>query len=229
MSTRTRIATIAGACTALTAIAGSASAVQINYTALPNNGNIANIVQPPVNITVTSPIRNFKYKTVNGVTGVGVSGGAVDGEIDNDESINFAFSEAVNLNMIKVCFLYTDGNFGDVIDEVAKFVTNVGTYTLTATTATSGTWTGPAGTVTNVSIATEAGGASWRIEAPGTGLFGAAVTSLSLQSGWPSTYAKKADFAFQCLDYSRNVPTPGAVALLGTAGLVTISHRRRKA
>ena len=130
---------------------------------------------------------------------------------------------------LHIRFLYTDGNFGDVIDEIAKFVTNVGTYTLTATSATVGTWTGPAGDVTNVSIATEAGGASWRIEAPGTGIFGAPITSLSLQSGFPSTSSKKADFSFQCLDFSRNVPTPGALALVGAAGLLTVSRRRRTA
>lgn len=211
---------------ALVVASQSASAVTIDYTDLPDGANAANLVLGPVTVDVTSPIRNFKYKTVNGITGVGVSGGAVDGEIDNDESIDFDFSEGVYLNTIKVCFLYTDGNFGDVIDEIAKFVTNIGTWTLTATNSTTGTWTGPAGTVTNVSIATEAGGASWEIDAPGTGIFGAGITSLSLQSGWPSTSSAKADFSFENLDFSREVPTPGALACLGVAAMLGLGRRR---
>ena len=223
MSVSVRVAASA----ALVVIAQTASAVVIDYTDIPDGGTAVNLVLGPVSVDVTAPVREFEYKTVNGVTGVGIEGGAVDGEIDNDESIDFAFSEGVYLNTIQVCFLYTDGNFGDVIDEIAKFVTDAGTWTLTATSATVGTWTGPAGTVTNVSIATEAGGASWIIDAPGTGIFGAAITSLSLQSGYPSTYAKKADYSFQNLDFSREVPAPGALACMAAAGLVCLTRRRQ--
>jgi len=214
------------ACAAVVVVSGTAFGVTIDYTDIPQGTNAVNLVLGPVTVDVTSSPRDFKYKTVNGVTGVGVAGGAVDAEIDNDESIDFAFSEGVYLNTIQVCFLYTDGNFGDVIDEIAKFVTDAGTWTLTATNATTGTWTGPAGTVTNVSIATEAGGASWIIDAPGTGIFGAAITSLSLESGFPSSEAKKADYSFQNLDFSREVPAPGALALLGTACIAGAMRRR---
>lgn len=220
------IAVRLAASAALVVVAQSASAVTINYTDLPAGSNAANLVLGPVSVAVTSPVRNFEYKTVNGVTGVGISGGAVSGEIDNDESIDFDFSEGVYLNTLQVCFLYTDGNFGDVIDEIAKIVTDVGTWTLTATSATVGTWSGPAGTVTNVSIATEAGGASWIIDAPGDGIFGQAITSLSLQSGFPSTQSKKADYAFQSLDFSREIPSPGALACMAAAGLVGLTRRR---
>jgi hypothetical protein len=223
MSVSVRVAAAA----ALVVVAQSASAVTIDYTDIPNGGNATNLVLGPVSVAITAPVRQFEYKTVNSVTGVGISGGAVTGEIDNDESIDFAFSEGVYLNSLQICFLYTDGNFGDVIDEIAKFVTDAGTWTLTATSATVGTWTGPAGIVSNVSIATEAGGASWIIDAPGTGIFGDAITSLSLQSGFPSTESKKADYAFQSLDFSREIPAPGAMACMTAAGMLALPRRRK--
>ena len=223
MSVSVRVAASA----ALVVIAQTASAVVIDYTDIPDGGTAVNLVLGPVSVDVTASVRQFEYKTVNGVTGVGIEAGAVDGEIDFEESIDFAFSEGVYLNTIQVCFLYTDGNFGDVIDEIAKLETNIGTWTLTADTATTGTWTGPAGTVTNASIATEAGGASWIIDAPGTGIFGGAITSLSLKSGFPSDHPKKADFSFQNLDFSREVPAPGALACMAAAGVVCLTRRRQ--
>ena len=218
----------AAAFAAVVVAAQSASAVVIDYTDIPQGTDVVNLVLGPTSVTITAePDRNFKYKTVNGVTGVGVEGGAVDGEIDNDESIGFAFSEGIYLNTVQICFLYTDGNFGDVGDEIAKFITDIGTWTLTADTATTGTWTGPSGAVSNVSIATEAGGASWIIDAPGTGLFGAGVTSVTMISGNPGASGSYADFSFQNLDFSREIPAPGALACIAAAGALGVTRRRR--
>jgi hypothetical protein len=232
MITRTNRTAAFLATTVIAALAGSASAATINHTDLPNGSNLVNLSLDGIDVAISAPIRTFKSKTVNGRTGVGIAGGAVDGEIDGgDEAIVFAFSEPVSIDTLSISFLYTDGNFGDVGDEVAKFVTDLGDFTLTATTGTDGTWTGPSGTVTNISIATNAGGGEWLIEATIRnldGIFGGGITSLSLQSGIPSNQSKYSDFSFVSTSFVRNVPTPGAVACAGMAGLLAATRRRTR-
>ncbi len=230
MMSRTHIAAIVGSAATIAMLAGSASAATIGYFDLPNGSNLVNLSRDGVNIAVSAPLRTFKSKTVNGWTGTGIAGGAVDGEIDGrDESILFSFSEGVVVDTLQVAFLYTDGNFGDVGDESASFITNLGTFNLTATTATTGTWTGPSGAVSNISIATNAGGGVWLIEATLRdlqGLFGGPITSLELKSAIPGTQGKYSDFSFVSTSFVRNVPTPGALACAGAAGLLTLTRRR---
>lgn len=223
--------TLAVAAATLTALSGAASAATITHADLPNGSNLVNLNLDGVGVAISAPVRTFKSKTVNGTTATGIAGGAVDGEIDGrDEAIVFTFTEPVAIDTLSVAFLYTDGNFGDVGDEVAKFVTSLGDFTLTATTGTVGTWNGPSGAVTNVSIATQAGGGEWLIEATIRnlqGIFGGPITSMELRSGEPGAQGKYSDFSFVSTSFVREVPAPGSIALVGAAGLLTFTRRRR--
>ncbi len=208
---------------AVVALAGaavtSANAGVIDQADLVEGVNFQQLDVDGVTVTVTTDHGNTKRKTVNGVTGVGVSGGAVNGEIDKREALNFEFHSPLVVDEITVAFLYDDGQFGDQPAEVADFVTDLGTYTLQVTGPTTATWTG-GGLVENMSIATEAGGGAWTIAGD---LFGGEISSLSLVSGNPGKKAKYADFSFVSLNA---VPAPGSAALMGLGGLA-IARRRR--
>lgn len=230
MTTRTRLALSS---VLLVSIAGAASAGTISHADLPNGTASQDFTLDGVNVTVSASVRSFKSKTVNGRSGVGIAGGAVDGEIDGaTEAIEFAFSEPVTIDALCVSFLYTDGNFGDVGDEVARFVTDLGDFTLIATTASSATWTSPSGAVSNISLGNNSGGGEWLLATTfrdAGGIFGGPITSLELRSGVPGAQGKFSDFAFVTTTFSASLPTPGAGALLGAAGLVAASRRRRAA
>ena len=60
-------------------------------------------------------------KTVDGVTGVGVSGGGsiVDAEMDHNEAISFTSPTAQTLTGFTLAFLYSNGFMGDTVFEAA--------------------------------------------------------------------------------------------------------------
>ena len=107
-------------------------------------------------------------KTVAGITGLGVSGG-VTGEIGLGQSITISFDQAQYVNSLSLAQLYTAGNYSDGADEVAA-ITILGdfgsqTFTLTASEATSATWTG-FGSVINLDPAVNNSGALWQLINP---------------------------------------------------------------
>jgi hypothetical protein len=175
-----------------------------------------------MDVDVGASHRNFRAKTVNGVTGVGIRGGAVSGEIDGTESITFTFDTAVNVTELQISFLYDNGQFGDSPAEAALIATNVGENVLQVTGPTSASWTG-AGTVTNASVATEAGGGHWILA--GNDIFGGAITSLTLSSGNPGHAGRFGDYAFVSLN-AVPVPAPAGVGLAAGLGLVATRRRR---
>ncbi|MEQ8770136.1 MAG: hypothetical protein RIB60_06465 [Phycisphaerales bacterium] len=199
--------------------AGTAHAGVLTQADLAEGVSYQELAIDGVTVTVTTDDGVTKRKTVNGVTGVGVSGGTVNGEIDTREALNFDFASPLAVDEITIAFLYDNGQFGDHPAEVADFVTDLGTYTLQVTGPTTATWSG-GGMVENMSIATEAGGGAWTLSGD---LFGGAISKLSLVSGNPGSQATYADFSFVSLNA---VPTPGAAALLGLGGLALARRRR---
>ena len=112
-------------------------------------------------IDFTSSPGTFDKKTIDGFTGVGVSGGT-QGEIDIGESIAGSAS-SFDIGSITIGFLFDGPEFGDV-NEVAQITIDGTQYFLTATFANASglnaTWTGPA-SVSNISPATDAGAGVW--------------------------------------------------------------------
>ena len=214
----TKYAIVAGLCCAYAAQAGS-----IEYSDIPQNTNHADLLLDGIDIDVDSSPRDFIYKTTNGTTGVGVKHGSVNGEIDNDEYIEFTFETPVYVTSFSVGQLYASGNFGDNPDEVAMLLTSdAGSFELTVTSETTATWSG-AGLASNVSIANNSGGGEWLVS--GGSLFGAPVTSVKFASGNPGG-GQLSDYTFVSMGF-RKVPAPGTLAISGIAGCAFARRRRR--
>ena len=210
---------------AIAAAAGSAHAGLIDHTDLTAGTSHVDLLIDGVDIDVDASPRPFKPKTVNGDTAVGIAGGAVDAEIDNDEYILFTFSQPVLVSELSVAHLFTDGNFGDIVDETALITTDAGSFTLVADTATTGIWSG-LGSLTNVSPGTESGSGYWMTQTvQGSSIFGAPITFIRLESDQPSSQAKYGDFGFVDLAFTPVLPSPATLPAFALAA--TLVRRRR--
>jgi hypothetical protein len=136
----------------------------------------------------------------------------------------------VDLGHLQISFLYPNGEFNDVGDEVADIeITSTGggtqTLSLTATGTTTSSLTGGAGSsATNLLIAEEPqGGGLWQIDFSGDAAFDG-VTQMTLRSGAPGGSSEAADFAFVQV---AEVPAPATLGLLG-AGLIGLGALARR-
>lgn len=214
--------TVAAAVAASLTIGGFAHAGgMFTHVGLPGGSSAASFDVGSVHIDSVSYSGTFKAKTVGGVTGVGVSGGSVDGEIDNDEYILFSFSSPVYVTSLSLAHLYTAGHYGDLVNEIARVETNLGSFDLEAASAYAGLWSG-LGTVINDSAAIEGHGGAWTVF--GDDIFGGPITWLRLQSGNPGG-SPKGDYGFVAMSVAL-VPGPAAFPLLLTLAL--IGGRRRR-
>lgn len=206
-------------------LAGSALAGNVHHSQLTIGQFASNISSGGVSITADAAPRAFKAKTVNSVTGVGISGGAVDGEIDGDESISFSFSKPVRITSFSVAHLYAKPHFGDNPDEVATVDVGFASYDLAVTSTTTALW-GGFGSVLNDSVASEAGGGAWTVF--GSDLFGGLVTDITFRSGNPGSQGKYSDFTFVQLGFEV-IPLPSAagLALVGLGAAASLRRRLR--
>lgn len=178
-------------------------------------------------VTFTPFGGDLQTKTVAGVTGLGVSGG-VNGEIGIGQSITITFDQAQYVKNLSLALLYTDGNYGDGGDEVAQIsitgAFGTQTFFLTATEATTGTWTG-LGTLTNLAPAVDGSGALWQLTDPfgDLAIYSIALTAADNLAGPGGT---NSDYGFHSLETTAT-PIPGAVWLLGSGLLGLIGLRRR--
>jgi hypothetical protein len=178
----------------------------------------------------------FDHKTINGVTGAGVTGGnsVVAGEIDNLERITFASTTGTyNLQSFSVAFLYAAGAFGDSANEFSLTSlfngASIAGYTIQVTDATHASITCAgigcaAASVSNVSAGNSGGGGAWNVVFNGPAQF----DSLVFAPANGGNNAALGDFAFVNMNVSA-VPEPStwAMMILGFAGVGFMAYRRR--
>jgi len=191
--------------------AGSASAQQtitIDVTTLNANncvGQVSCTVQGVALSTVPTS-RVLTVKTLNNVSGFGVSGGASGNEIDIGETLHVGIGQARNVKSIKFLFLFNGSEFNDRA-EIASVVADGTTYTLAVSSIAdnSATWSGP-GTVSNCGATTALGTGCFTVTNP----FPAAVSQLdfgAVHGGTPfaGTGTNDSDYAIGSIEIESQI------------------------
>jgi len=204
-----------------------AGAITINASDLGAGGT--NVVLADATVTAVGGV--FSQKTVFGVTGAGVGGGFVGGEIDTSgESIEFAFNAPVFLDSLDLSLLFAAPSHEDRVNEIAKVVVSSGGTTyeglLSVTSETTATWSFVGGgAVSNFSIANETGAAGWSIANPFGQLAIDSMSLLPVDASGDADY-RNADYSFVNLN-ATVIPEPGTMLLVG-AGLAGLALSGRK-
>ncbi|TXI38391.1 MAG: hypothetical protein E6Q51_01250 [Methylophilus methylotrophus] len=113
---------------------------------------------------------SIQKKTQDGITGVGISGGRTNGEIDIGETLTGSFSKEVIVTTLNLALLFDGPEYGDV-KEVAKMLVSfadggTASYYLTATGVHTAAWTGEGSVLSLGSGAVDGGTGAWQINNP---------------------------------------------------------------
>ncbi|MDY6783905.1 MAG: PEP-CTERM sorting domain-containing protein [Cyanobacteriota bacterium] len=195
-----------------------------------------------ITLSVTQPSGDFlQGKKVDDIVGVGISmldPGPVRGEIQSGEILTAKLDDARLIESIGLGFLYLDGEFFDLVNEIAEITAiddngNSKTGTLTVMDPTTAVWS-LGGTVINLDPSVEPEGGAYDILNPfGDDFF---VSSLSFTAPDQAGINDPRDSDYSLLSIAvgptrGDVPTtpePATLLGLGVVGGLMASARRRK-
>jgi hypothetical protein len=178
-------------------------------------------------LTATATGGSFFHKTVAGVTGVGINGPTVPGEITQGENIKFDSATTQFLFSFEVTFLFPNGFQGDTVNEVALLglADPAASITLTATSPTTATLAGAVGTVTLESVANNSGAGEWLVNLTSP----VAFKHITFAPDPGGSNAAQGDFAFVSMTFAPAVPevSTWAMMMLGFMGVGFMAYRRK--
>lgn len=188
----------------------------------------------------TSSPGNFNKKTVAGFTGVGITGGATNDEIDVGEIMIATTATApIAVRSFTLGVLFDGPEFNDVQEVAQVTITSLslGTLSYTLTNVYQpippgpdlAVWSG-LGTLVNLSPSTENGAAVWKVSNPFGSLNDIVRIQFTALAGTCGTgpCTNQSDFTLNQMEYDQVPEAPTAMFIaIGLAALLG-THRRRR-